>query len=248
MRRRRGKINDFRNVIRLDLEMPLLPISVARPAALAQGRANGASPMIRTLLAALLVSLAAVPAPAETLTKTYSYFSVGGRTLDELESELNRRGPRVRTTGQRHPGATQMQFNTRLGYAEKRGWCRITEADVTVKVKVILPQWRQRAKADQDVRLVWDTLASDIRRHEEQHVRIARDYARKLERKLLWLGRQRSCDIAAAKAKATADALLAKHDRAQEKFDRVESAGFEKRLLRLMRQRIKRIEAGEIAG
>jgi predicted secreted Zn-dependent protease len=205
-------------------------------------------PMIRFLLAASLLGLTALPAAAESLTKTYSYFSVGGTTLDELEDQLNRRGPQVKSTGRRHPGATQMQFNTRLGYSEKNGSCRITEATVTVKAKVILPRWRQRGKAEQDIRLIWDTLSSDIKRHEEQHVTIARSYARELEQKLLKLGRQKSCAVAGEKAKVTADKVLAKHDRAQEKFDLNESANFEKRLLKLLRQRMKMVEAGEIAG
>ena len=204
--------------------------------------------MNRILLAASLLCLAAPPASAESLTKTYSYFSVGGTTLDELEDQLNRRGPKVKSTGRRHPGATQMQFNTRLGYTEKRGYCRITEANVTVKAKVILPRWRQRGRADQDVRLIWDTLSDDIKRHEEHHVDIARKHARQIERKLVRLGRQKSCAIAAEKAKATADRLLEKHDKAQAKFDRTESANFEKRLLKLMQRRINMIEAGKIAG
>jgi predicted secreted Zn-dependent protease len=204
--------------------------------------------MIRILLAACLVGLTALPSAAESLTKTYSYFSVGGTTLDELEDQLNRRGPQVKSTGRRHPGATQMQFNTRLGYQEKGGYCRVTEATVTVKAKVILPRWRQRGKAEQDVRVIWDTLSGDIKRHEEQHVAIAQSHARELERKLVRLGRQKNCAVAAEKAKATADKVLAKHDKAQAKFDEVESANFEKRLLKLLRQRMQMIEAGKIAG
>lgn len=204
--------------------------------------------MIRKFLMAALLAIAVLPARAENITKTYTYFSVRGTTLDELEAELNKRGPKVKKTGQRHPGATQMQFNTRLGYVEKNGACRISEATVTVKAKLILPKWSQRARGDDEARLVWDTLSEDIKRHEEQHVSIAQDYARKLERKLMRLGRQKDCQIAAQKAKATADATLAAHDRAQAKFDVKEGAGFEKRLLKLMRQRIKLIEAGKISG
>lgn len=204
--------------------------------------------MVRLLLATFLLGWAALPAAAESLTKTYSYFSVRGTTLDELEAQLNKRGPQVNSTGRRHPGATRMQFNTRLGYAEKGGYCRVTEAKVSVKAKVILPRWRQRGGADLDVRLIWDTLSDDIRRHEEHHVAIARKHARDLERKLVRLGRQRTCAIAAEKAKATADKLLAKHDKAQAKFDEVESANFEKRLLKLLRQRIRMVEKGQISG
>lgn len=204
--------------------------------------------MIRALLTATLVGITALPATAETVSKTYAYFSVGGTTLDELEAELNRRGPEVKKTGQRHPGATQMQFNTGLGYIEKNGSCRISEATVSVKAKLILPRWRQRARGDDEARLVWDTLSGDIKRHEEQHVAIAQDYARKLERKLMRLGRHKNCKIAAQRAEAAATAVLAAHDKAQTKFDVNESAGFERRLVKLMRQRIKLIEAGKVPG
>lgn len=204
--------------------------------------------MIRSILAASLIALSVPGASAETVSKSYSYFSVRGTTLEQLDDELQRRGPRVKTTGQRHPGATQMQFKTRLDYAEKDGRCRVSDAKVTVEAKVILPRWRQRARADQDTRLVWDTLSSDIKRHENHHVEIARDYAQQIERKLLRLGRYKDCNAAAAKAKLTVDRLLEKHDRAQTKFDQVESKTFEKRLLRLMRQRAKMIQSGEISG
>ncbi|MEP9388275.1 DUF922 domain-containing protein [Mesorhizobium sp. KR9-304] len=204
--------------------------------------------MTRIFLVVSLLGLTALPSAAANLAKTYSYFSVGGTTLEELERQLNERGPHVKSTGRRHPGATRMQFNTRLGYTEKSGSCRITEATVTVKAKVILPRWRQRGKADQDVRLIWDTLSDDIKRHEEQHVVIAQNHARELERKLVGLGRQKSCAIAAQKATATADKVLDKHDKAQAKFDTIEGASYEKRMLKLMRQRIRMIEAGKIAG
>lgn len=204
--------------------------------------------MLRCILAASFIALSLPGASAETVSKSYSYFSVRGTTLEQLDDELQRRGPRVKTTGQRHPGATQMQFRTRLGYGEKDGRCLVTEAKVTVEAKVILPRWRQRARADQDTRLVWDALSSDIKRHENHHVEIARDYARQIERKMLRLGRHKDCSVAAAKAKQAVDQLLAKHDRAQMKFDQVESKSFEKRLLRLMRQRAKMIQSGEISG
>jgi predicted secreted Zn-dependent protease len=40
--------------------------------------------------------------------------------------------------------------------------------------------------------------------------------------------------------------VLAKHDDAQERFDRVEGINFENRLLRLLKYRIERIEDGRL--
>lgn len=205
-------------------------------------------PMKRTLLILAVLLGTSATSHAANLAKTYSYFSIGGATLDEIERELDRRGPKVQSTGQRHPGATQMSFTTKISYAESKKRCVIVAAAVTVKAKVILPQWRRSRKAEQDVRLIWDTLSSDIRRHEESHVVIAKNHARDLEQALMALGPQKDCKIAAAKAKATTGKVLARHDKAQGEFDRVEGLNFESRMMRLLRYRIERIEDGRLPG
>lgn len=198
--------------------------------------------MKQTLLAAAsILALATLPSAAASLTKSYSYFTVGGTTLEQLESDLTTRGPQVKSTGRRHPGATQMQFSTKLGYAEKNGYCRIAKADVSVSAKVILPRWSQRSKSTQEVRMIWDTLSSDIKRHEEQHVIIAKNHARELEQALLKLGRQKTCVAAAEKAKGIAERILHKHDREQDQFDRIEGINFDSRIRRLLDYRIERM-------
>ncbi|MEO9339165.1 DUF922 domain-containing protein [Mesorhizobium sp. SB112] len=190
----------------------------------------------------------AVPASAASLSKTYSYFTIGGKTLSEIEDELGKRGPQVKTTGRRHPGATQMEFTTKISYSQDQKSCRIANAHVTVKANMFLPKWRQRHRAEQDTRLIWDTLSSDIKRHEESHVVIAKNHARELEDSLKNLGRFRNCEQAATAAKAKQTDILAKHDRAQIQFDRVEGKNFESRIMRLLEYRLKQIEAGRIPG
>lgn len=206
--------------------------------------------LTRTSLASL-TALAILAAPATsqaaTLSKTYSYFSIGGTTLDEIQAELSRRGPHVKSTGARHPGATQMEFTSRVGYAQKANSCRIVSATVSVKAKVILPRWRRTKKADADVRFIWATLESDIKRHEESHVVIAKNYARTIEQGLVGMGRQQTCAVAAEKAKALSDRLLAKHDREQQRFDRVEGINFEKRLISLLQYRLQRAKSGKLS-
>jgi predicted secreted Zn-dependent protease len=174
------------------------------------------------LFAFLAVAGLPLSAEAASLTKTYTYFSIAGRTLDEIEAELVKRGPQVNNTGIGHPGATEMEFTTRITYAGGNRGCAIVEASVRVEAEVFLPRWRQRAKADGDTRLVWDTLLADVKRHEEAHVMIAKNHARELERALMRVGRQRDCTAAAAGAKATMNSILALHNRALEEFDRVE--------------------------
>lgn len=204
--------------------------------------------MMRFLVCALICACMAVPAGAANLVKTYAYYTIHGRTLDDIQHELSRRGPTVKTTGLRHPGATRMAFNTRIGYADQPGSCRIVSAVVTVKARVILPRWRQRGRTDRDVRIFWDTLAADIKRHEERHVEIAKNHGRQLEQALLAIDRQDNCKDAAAKAKDVTARILAGHDRAQVQFDKVEGINFESRILRLLHYRMERIDAGKLPG
>jgi predicted secreted Zn-dependent protease len=203
--------------------------------------------MKRALAAAAIFAALALPATAATVSKSYSYFSVGGTTLDQLEAELSLRGPQVNNTGRRHPGATQMQFDTKIDYVEKNGYCHVKKARVAVTAKVILPRWSRRSSADRAMRTVWDTLASDIKRHEESHVVIARNHARELEQALAALSRQKSCATLAKKAKAVSAKILDKHDRAQERFDRIEAINFERRMLRQLNYRMERIESGKLS-
>jgi predicted secreted Zn-dependent protease len=204
---------------------------------------NEGVPMKKVVLCLLLASAALLPAQGAELAKSYSYFTIGGTTLEEIEQELRKRGPQVTSTGARHPGATRMEFATRIGYGERNGRCSVVSAKVSVKAQMILPRWSRRSRSDSDTRFVWDTLSADIKRHEESHVVIAKNHAREMEQALMTITNQTSCAIAQEKAQAMTARILDDHDRAQDQFDRVEGINFESRLLRLMRYKMER-EAG----
>lgn len=214
---------------------------VAPDAAVTQGAARD-NMMKKIFLPLIIAAAAAAPAAAETLSKSYSYFGVGGTTFEQIESELFKRGPHVKSTGLRHPGATRMNFTTKVGYANDGNHCRIVSADTTVKASIVLPKWRQRRHANAEVRIFWDTLFADIKRHEERHVEIAKAHARELEQTLRRPARYKTCEQAAARAGEISARVLAKHDRAQIEFDRVEGINFENRLLRLLLHRIDRLD------
>ncbi len=79
---------------------------------------------MKRLLPILLACCLAQPAAAVTVHKSFAYFTVHGRTLDEIQSQLSARGPKLNGKGERHPGATRMEFNTRISYAQSNGRCR----------------------------------------------------------------------------------------------------------------------------
>jgi predicted secreted Zn-dependent protease len=141
-----------------------------------------------------------------------------------------------------------MEFTSRVGYAKAANGCSIAKATVTVKAKVILPRWTRPRRADEDVRLVWDTLSADIKRHEESHVIIAKNHARELEQALRAIPRQPDCKTAQKKVAEATQKVLARHDQAQVNFDRVEGINFERRIIRLLRYRMERMANGQLPG
>ncbi len=195
--------------------------------------------MARLLLPFLLLALSALAAAAASLNKSYSYFNISGKSVSEIESQLARKGPKLNSTGRRHPGATRMEFQTQLKYGQVRGGCAITKMNVKVSAKVILPRWRQSG-AGRDVHFIWETLSDDIKRHEEQHVKIAEAHGRELESALKALKPTRSCDEIAKRAAELTERILLKHDREQDQFDVREAKGFEQRFLRSLERKLAR--------
>lgn len=187
--------------------------------------------------------LCAIPATATAepiINKTYSYFRIGGRTAEDLDKELENRGPITRGTGHRHPGATEIKFGGDVTYVEKGGRCSVGGARVTLRTHIILPRWGNRGRATPELGFIWDTLSKDIKRHEERHAEIARNHARQLERELLGLPVNRTCDALEKQVAETTRRVLEAHDGEQLRFDQIEAANFDARMMRLLQYRMKR--------
>jgi predicted secreted Zn-dependent protease len=190
--------------------------------------------------AAALAAMTISPAQAADISKKYNYFAIYGKTAEDLDREIGKRGPKLKLTGTRHPGATSMEFDIKTKFMSDGKYCRLDNAYVSLDLKLTLPTWKNRKAADTQMAIMWDTLSSDIKRHEERHAIIARNYAIDLERKLEALPRQKDCKIVQANAEKVADTVLKAHAKAQADFDKVEAINFEARLARLLEYRIER--------
>jgi predicted secreted Zn-dependent protease len=190
--------------------------------------------------AAVLAAACACPAFAAGISKKYNYFAVYGKTAEDLDREIAMRGPKLKLTGTRHPGATSMEFDIKTKFMSDGKYCKLANAYVSLDLKLTLPSWKNRKTADTEMAIMWDTLSSDIKRHEERHAIIARNYAIELERKLEALPRKKDCKQVQANAEKLADNILKAHAKAQADFDKVEAINFEARLARLLEYRIER--------
>ncbi|KQV81663.1 DUF922 domain-containing protein [Rhizobium sp. Root1220] len=180
------------------------------------------------------------PATAAVVaTKSYSYFTIKGKTADDLDLQLSTRGPTANGSSARHPGATKIRFGGEATYVQHDGRCSVGSAKVTVHTQIILPRWSSRKGASKQLSMIWDALSSDIKRHEERHAEIARNQARAMEKQILALPPQRSCERMQQLVSDVSTRGIEEHDRLQARFDRVEAVNFQNRMMRLLDNRLK---------
>jgi len=202
--------------------------------------------MNRFVVALLLLPELTLPSAAASLNQNYKYYTVRGTSLEEIERQLHTKGPQIDNSRDRHPGATTMEFTSRVRYRETDGRCSIDDVHVRVDVEVVLPRWRDRKRAGRSLQMIWDTLSGDIKRHEESHIGIAKNHARMLEDRIRALPRTRSCEALAEAVQAATARVLIQHDAEQDEFDRIEYINFEQRMERLLDYRLEQIESGRL--
>lgn len=197
----------------------------------------------RVLALGLAIAIVAPQAQAASIFRTFSYYNVNGKTAEDLDRALSRSGPFLKKTGQHHPGAAEIRFDAKVRYGRAEGQkaCKVQDVYVNVHAKVMLPRWKQRRKAGAELALIWDTLYQDIRRHEESHIVIARSHATEMEHEIRALRSRRDCASLRADIDKVTERLMAAHDKAQERFDRVETINFERRFERLLTYKLEKM-------
>jgi len=197
----------------------------------------------RVLALGLAFAVIAPQAQAASIFRTFSYYNVNGKTAEDLDKALSRSGPFLKKTGQHHPGAAEIRFDAKVRYGRATGQqaCKVQDVYVNVHAKVMLPRWKQRRKAEPEIALIWDTLYQDIRRHEESHIVIARSHASEMERQIRSLRSRKDCAALRADIDKVTEKLMAAHDKAQQRFDRVETINFERRFERLLTYKLEKM-------
>ncbi|EAU41682.1 hypothetical protein FP2506_14654 [Fulvimarina pelagi HTCC2506] len=180
--------------------------------------------------------LTASPSLSGEVSQSTQFFAVHGGSLAEIDRSLSQSGPMISGSGQRHPGATSVQFDGRVSYKRVNGGCAVDRTEIKLKLKTTLPKWYRPKRVDGRTALVWRTLAADIQRHEKKHSDIAISYLKRLESALKNLRTERTCRQMEAVANTVMSRYLADHERAQREFDVIEGREVNLRLNRALQR------------
>ena len=127
-----------------------------------------------------------------------------------------------------------MKFDGKVTYKRTSGGCAVDKTSLALELHMYLPKWTPPKRATAQTVLVWRTLAADIRRHENRHAAIAREWLKRMEMAVRNLQPERTCDAMERMVNAVTQRYLARHERAQIEFDTVEGREVSARLRRAL--------------
>lgn len=181
-------------------------------------RCPAAALNLRARLAAGLLALAALPAAAEFEENLgFRYYESAHRPGMTLLAAINAATP-IRQDGAVFHGYTAWQASWRFRWWEEAdGRCHITGNRTRLAAEITLPRL---TTADPAIRQRFDSYLAALKQHEMEHVRIARDYAQRIDRSILGLPTMRSCQQLERAANNLAQRLLQEAKDAEREMDR----------------------------
>lgn len=189
---------------------------------------------LRFLASLMMIFVLSTAANAQTnFSTSYSTFNVGGTSVEQIWKSIQKNGPRSKL-GIGHAGYTTFDLESPVKFVTKNGKCHISAAKFTMVSSIQLPKWTDQSISPESVRIFWKALYTDVKRHEEDHVRIAEEAITRLANSVKKLKPQRNCDVMNRKISRLASANRKQLNRAQNKFERTEIRGQRKRIADLI--------------
>ncbi len=174
---------------------------------------------IRLMTAALLAVGLTVPACAKpSQTTTYSYYTVGGDTAEEIYGAMLRKGPRV--NGAKAYAATSAT-TTQDGKLLQAKSCQIADYRLKLEFVIKLPKIKNEKVLPAGDRSRWKQFSSFLKKHEETHRTIWMGCASALEQQVKAI-RAKTCAEADRKAQALWEKMRASCSAKHNAFDAAE--------------------------
>lgn len=178
-----------------------------------RGRSGMAGAVGRMLgIAAMMALPACTTGKPGTLTVHYD---VHGDDNASFEQSVHAGGPR----SGRAFGLVEITFHPQYKLTPGAKGCSISEAKVELGLRITLPRWKKGRPVPKSLQRRWAGFERAVRNHEMAHVRIARDYARRMQRHIAAMSSDRGCTDLAGKVRKRIEADKAEHLRAHDRFD-----------------------------
>lgn len=169
---------------------------------------------------ALLGFVAPSKAGPKVTSRTTS-FPIAGSTGEALLRQLEQKGPKHGFTS-RAIAQTRYTMNSGADWTHADGVCKVTRPQVRLDINYIYPA--VKGEVSGHLRGRWQRFMAGIRKHEEQHGRLAREMATEADKAIAGLKVQdgKDCGKLRAEMKRVVAAIVARYEARQRQFDAVE--------------------------
>jgi len=153
------------------------------------------------------------------------YYTVSGKNGVALAKSILKRGPKL-TKAEHAIATTSIKLDVKNIKPGIRGRkCVIKSVNVHLNLTYKYPRWKNKKGASRNVQKVWAKFLKQVEKHEKTHGKIAKAFARDVDKQFKRLsGRlSRGCKDFGRGAKRKFDSLARAHQRKQANFDRRES-------------------------
>lgn len=173
---------------------------------------------IRAPVAALLLTVACVPAGAETVHAThFKSYNVSGRSPADIYRAILKLGPDV--SGGRAIAATTAQAMQSHTLEQGPSSCRVKQFRLSFRFDVLLPRLVNASAVTPQDRFLWRQFSDFLKAHELQHTRLWLRCGKQLERQVMAL-RASTCEDLQQQANRTWQRMKPACDKEQVNFDR----------------------------
>lgn len=161
-------------------------------------------------------------AEVEIEESTMVYFPIFGATPRELQDSIRTNGPYNQIVKQHVNAQIGWRLNWKFDYIRDKSQCRIGKFKITLSTEITFPKWMNPEAADESVRRLWNSVAKDIRTHEDGHKAIGVEGANVLARRLRALPPFDTCEALNAEISREGKRVYAEYTLLNRAFDRTE--------------------------
>ena len=170
------------------------------------------------MAAALWTGTGAAEARDVRVSEATRFYAISGRTPADFAAAMSRNGPFSGQHRRRVWATASRTMRYRLDRRRQGGRCRVTRAEVTLKIDYTMPRLRGRVAGA--ARTKWNRMYKILNRHERVHGRYYKDLAKQTQAALARIKPQRSCASLDTVAARIVQRLSRKNQALNDRFDR----------------------------
>lgn len=163
--------------------------------------------------------------PEHQISVQTVYYSVTGKTANELRSQLNQRGVIHPPSGQCFDGYTNWRVNWNYRYQTQGNTCRVGSANVSTNIKITLPKWKRPSSISSGLKNRWNRYIAALEVHENGHKKNGLDAGKDILQTLRSMSAYPTCEELGLAANVAADEVIKIYNQKDIEYDRVTEHG-----------------------